>query len=124
MHDLPRVGKGKIMVSGPLLWKKLKARQEALMRDLQDDEGLIAEYVSPAGRVILIREVGYYSDTDALILLVGDDEDTKDECQIIAQPHAVEIVYKVVKKELRKQPIKPIRFVVERPPEEEEQTSE
>ncbi len=83
------------MVGAELLWEKLKARREAIMRELGEGEGLKAEYVSPAGIVILIRDIGHYSDNDDLVFLVGNDADTDEECQIIAPSHAVQIVFRV-----------------------------
>jgi hypothetical protein len=86
------------MVSAELLWKKLKGRQEAILQELGDGEELEAEYVSPKGSLILIRDVGYYSDNDDLIFLLGNDAASKEECQIIAQPHMLEIVFRVAKR--------------------------
>jgi hypothetical protein len=48
--------------------------------------------------VILIRDVGHYTDTDDLIFLVGEDADSGEECQVIVPPHAVQIVFRVTKK--------------------------
>ena len=83
------------MVSAELLWEKLKARRDEIRQALEDGQGLAAEYLSPAGNVILIRDVGYYTDTDDLIFLVGDDASSGEECQVIALPHAVQIVFRI-----------------------------
>ncbi len=83
------------MVGAELLWEKLKARREAILRELGEGEELEAEYVSPSGIVIRIRDIGHYSDNDDLMFLVGNDVDTDEECQIIAPSHAVQIVFRV-----------------------------
>jgi hypothetical protein len=86
------------MVGAELLWEKLKARREAILRELGEGEGLEAEYVSPSGIVILIRDIGHYSDNDDLVFLVGNDADTGEVCQIIAPPHAVQIVFRMTQR--------------------------
>ena len=85
------------MVSAEVLWEKLKTRQDAISRDLGEDEGLQAEYLAPTGQMLFIRDVGYYSDIDDLIFLVGEDAYSGEECQTIAPPHAVQIVFRVSK---------------------------
>ena len=85
------------MVSAEVLWEKLKMRQDTISRDLGEDESLQAEYLSPTGQLLLIRDVGYYSDIDDLIFLVGEDPDSGEECQTIAPPHAVQIIFRVAK---------------------------
>jgi len=85
------------MQSAEILWEKLKSRREAILHSLEEGEGLEMEYVSPAGNVILIRDVGYYTDTDDLMFLVGNDADSDEECQIIVPPHSVQIVFRVTK---------------------------
>jgi hypothetical protein len=37
------------MLSAGTLWEKVKLRREAILQALEDDEGLEAEYLSPAG---------------------------------------------------------------------------
>ncbi len=93
------------MVSAEVLWEKLKMRQDAISRDLGEDESLQAEYLAPTGQVLLIRDVGYYSGIDDLIFLVGEDVDSGEECQIIAPPHAVQIVFRVAKSASKHQKI-------------------
>jgi hypothetical protein len=91
------------LVDGEVLWAKLKARREAILRELGEGQGLEVEYVSPKGAVILIREIGYYSDNDDLVFLVGTDADTDEECQIVAPPYAVQIVFRVTEKGERRE---------------------
>ena len=59
------------MVSAELLWEKLKARRDGIRHALADGQGLAAEYLSPTGNVILICDVGYYTDTGDLIFPGG-----------------------------------------------------
>jgi hypothetical protein len=89
------------VVSAELLWEKLKARRDGIRHALEDGQGLAAEYLSPTGNVILIRDVGYYTDTDDLIFLVGDDASSGEECQVIALPHAVQIVFRITQEAQR-----------------------
>ena len=65
--------------------------------------------------MILIRDVGHYTDTDDLIFLVGEDAASGEECQVIVPPHSVEIVLRVTRKAERPE----IGFHKDRLPKEE-----
>jgi hypothetical protein len=45
--------------------------------------------------VILIRDVGHYSDSDDLVFIVGEHANTREECQVIAQAYMVQVVFRV-----------------------------
>jgi hypothetical protein len=76
---------------------KLKQREAAILEDLDDNEDLIVEYHSPAGAVIRIRDIAYYQDSDDALVLAGWDLRTGQECQIIAPPLTVHLVFRVIK---------------------------
>jgi hypothetical protein len=76
---------------------KLKQREAAILEALDDNEDLIVEYHSPAGAVIRIRAIAYYQDSDDALVLAGWDLHTGHECQIIAPPLTVHLVFRVIK---------------------------
>ena len=85
------------MISAEDLRDRLKKREAAILADLDDNEALFVEYHSPAGAVVRIRDIGYYLDSDNALVLAGWDLHTGHECQIIASPLTVQLVFRVVK---------------------------
>ena len=76
---------------------KLKQREAAILADMDENEALVIEYHSPAGTVVRIRDIGYYQDSDNTLVLGGWDRLTGDECQIIASPATIHLVFRVIK---------------------------
>jgi len=64
---------------------------------MDENEALVMEYHSPAGTVVRIRDIGYYQDSDNALVLGGWDRITGDECQIIASPATIHLVFRVIK---------------------------
>jgi|SRR5215203_3902488 len=85
------------MISAQDLRDKLKKREAAILDDLDDNEALFVEYQSPAGAVVRIRDIAYYLDDDNILVLGGWDVRTGHECQIVASPLTVQLVFRVVR---------------------------
>jgi hypothetical protein len=85
------------MISAQDLRDKLKKRESAILNDLDENEALFLEYHSPAGAIVQIRDIGYYRDADDALVLAGWDMRTGQECQIIASPLTVQLVFRVVR---------------------------
>jgi hypothetical protein len=108
------------MISAEDLWKTLKIREENIRRDLKDNEALFMEYQAPSGQVLVIHQVAYYTDAEAM-LLVGSEVGTDHECQVIAAPPTVQVMFRIATEEERLAR-KPIGFVVKRnEPEDDEE---
>lgn len=102
------------MISADELYENLKKREANIWADLEDNEVLVMEYHAPSGEKIRIDQVGYYADSEAM-LLVGHDA-TGNECQLIAAPSTLHIVFRVVKLE---EPRQRNRVGFMRPPDEQ-----
>jgi hypothetical protein len=89
---------------------KLRNRDKALRADLKEGETLVFEYHTPAGEVIYVGDVGYYRDQEALIFQGYDSQNNL--CQIIVPPHAVQVIFRVVKTPAPSQQKKRIGFYV------------
>ncbi len=76
--------------------ERIKKREANILMGLDDNQSLVLEYHVATGMVVQIREVGFYADSDDALLLVGVDADTGEDCQIIAPPNAVQMVFRVV----------------------------
>lgn len=78
------------------LYERVKVREAAILGDLNENEDLLVEYLTPTGRIIRIRDIGYYRDIDDLLLLVGNDLVSGDECQVIAPVQIVQMVFSII----------------------------
>jgi hypothetical protein len=99
-------------LSGEDLYRMIKVRESAILDDLDDNEELIAEYLTPTGRIIRIRDVGYYRNIPDLLFLVGNDV-SGDECQVIAPVQSVQMVFSIITVKDRPPERRPIGFRVE-----------
>jgi hypothetical protein len=82
------------MISAEELYENLKKREANIWADLEDNEVLVMEYHAPTGERMRIDQVGYYADSEAMIL-VGHDV-MGNECQLIASPMTLHVVFRVV----------------------------
>jgi hypothetical protein len=100
------------MINAEELWNKLRLREANIRDDLHDNQVLFMEHHTPTGETLLIDQVGYYEDAEAMFL-VGTDARTGEECQVIAPPHTVQVLFRIATvEELPER--KSIGFVVER----------
>ncbi len=99
------------------MYRKIKVRESAILNDLNENEELVVEYLTPTGRVIRIRDVGYYRDTPDLLFLVGNDV-SGDECQVIAPVQSVQTVFSIITVKDRQPERRRIGFRIEDDPEQ------
>lgn len=97
MHipELPKTVHVMDVSSAENFYKRLRKREAGLNSVLKPDEFMFMELHTPAGEIIHIRDVGYYRDTDTL-LLVGTDI-SGHECQIITTVQGLQIVFRTGK---------------------------
>ncbi len=74
--------------------RKLRIRESGLNADLKENEIVVMEVHTMAGERILVRDVGYYRDTDAL-MFEGFDRDNN-LCQIIAKVQGLQVLFRVL----------------------------
>jgi hypothetical protein len=82
------------LIGADELQDKLQQRYARIWDDLKENETLRMEYHAPTGEVILVDQVAYYRDTEAVVLAGYDD--SGNECQVIASPLTVHIIFRVV----------------------------
>jgi hypothetical protein len=100
------------LLSAEELWKRLRLREENIWNDLNGDQVLLMEYHSPTGERIRVDQVGYYEDADALLL--GGTDGAGNECQIVASPVGLHIVFRIVEFTERQEPRRRVGFTAER----------
>ena len=76
------------------LHRKLRIREAKLNGDLKPNEAVALELHTLAGEKIRVQDVGYYRDTDTLIL-EGFDQ-ANNLCQVIAKIQGLQVMFRVI----------------------------
>jgi hypothetical protein len=126
MYNPPPIGnlalsaRLKNRLTGEDFHRMIRVRESRILDDLNDNQELRVEYLTPTGRIIRIRDVGYYRDVPDLLLLIGNDV-SGDECQVIAPVQSVQMVFSITTVKDRPPERRRIGFSVEDAPQQPEQ---